>query len=141
MIFVYLSDESVNTLQTEEVPEEGKHLGEVWIPVLQEVCEWRKITQPNQIALRTHISHVRELERVKARFRENAPTQSYMIEVLQGLQDELQYIEKIEVPSLEDQLETAGASYYEDEPESFETGVIVEDIDLDSHLVDFDEEE
>ena len=128
MIFVYLSDKSVNTLQTEEVPEEGKHLGEVWIPVLQEVCEWRKITQPNQIALRTHISNVRELERVKARFRENAPTQAYMIEVLQGLQDELQNVEKIEVPSLEDQLETAGASYYEDEPESYETGVVVEDV-------------
>lgn len=128
MIFVYLSDESVNTLQTEEVPEEGKHLGEVWIPVLQEVCEWRKITQPNQIALRIHILNVRELERVKGHLRENVPTQSYMVYVLQGLQDELQNVEKIEVPSLEEQLETAGASYYEDEPESYETGVIVEDV-------------
>ena len=127
MIFVYLSDKSVNTLQAETIPDEGKHLGEAFIPVLQEVCEWRKITQPNQIALKTHISNVRELERVKSRFRENSPTQSYMIAVLQGLQDELQNVSKIEIPSLEEQLETAGASYYEDEPESFETGVIVED--------------
>ncbi len=128
MIFVYLSDESVHTLQNVVVPEEGKHLGGEWIPVLQEVCEWRKITQPNQIALKTHISNVRELERVKARLRENAPTQPFMFAVLQGLQDELLTVEKIEVPSLEEQLETAGASYHEDEPESLETGVIVEDV-------------
>jgi hypothetical protein len=30
---------------------------------------------------------------------------------------------------LEEQLETAGAGYYEDEPESHETGVIVDVID------------
>lgn len=137
MIFVYLSDESVHTLQNVVVPEEGKHLGKEWIPVLQEVCEWRKITQPNQIALKTHISNVRELERVKARLRENAPTQPFMFAVLQGLQDELLSVEKIEVPSLEEQLETAGASYYEDEPESLETGVIVED-DI---VIEADEEE
>lgn len=137
MIFVYLSDESVHTLQNVVVPEEGKHLGKEWIPVLQEVCEWRKITQPNQIALKTHISNVRELERVKARLRENAPTQPFMFAVLQGLQDELLTVEKIEVPSLEEQLETAGASYHEDEPESLETGVIVED-DI---VIEADEEE
>lgn len=137
MIFVYLSDESVHTLQNVVVPEEGKHLGKEWIPVLQEVCEWRKITQPNQIALKTHISNVRELERVKARLRENAPTQPFMFAVLQGLQDELLSVEKIEVPSLEEQLETAGASYHEDEPESLETGVIVED-DI---VIEADEEE
>lgn len=130
MIFVYLSDESVHTLQNVVVPDEGKHLGEEWIPVLQEVCEWRKITQPNQIALKTHISNVRELERVKGHLRENAPTQFYMIEVLVGLQDELEYIEKIEIPSKEEQLETAGASYYSDEPESYETGVVVDVVDL-----------
>lgn len=128
MIFVYLSDESVNTLKTEMIPDEGKHLGEVWIPVLQEVCEWRKITQSNQVALKTHISDVRELERVKTHLRANAPIQPYMIAVLAGLQDELQSVLKIEIPSLEEQLETAGASYYEDEPESYETGVIVEDV-------------
>jgi hypothetical protein len=128
MIFVYLSDESIHTLQNVVVPDEGKHLGEEWIPVLLEVCEWRKIMQPNQIALKTHITDVRELERVKGHLRENMPTQDFMIAVLSGLQDELQYISKIEVPSLEEQLETAGAGYYEDEPESFETGVIVEDL-------------
>ncbi len=127
MIFVYLSDESINTLQTEEVPEEGKHLGEVWIPILQEVCEWRKITQPNQIALKVHIINVRELERVKGHLRENAPTQSYMVYVLKGLQEELQNVEKIRVPSEEEQLKVGIASYHEDEPESYETGVIVED--------------
>ncbi len=128
MIFVYLSDESVNTLQTETIPDEGKHLGEAWIPVLQEVCEWRKITQPNQIALRTHISDVRELERVRLHLKDNVPTQDFMIAVLAGLQAELQNVSKIEIPSKEEQLETAGASYYEDEPESYETGVIVEDV-------------
>ena len=128
MIFVYLSDESINTLQNESVPDEGQHLGEAWIPVLLEVCEWRKIAQPNQIALKTYITDVRELERVKGHLRDNMPTQDFMIAVLAGLQDELQYAEKIEVPSLEEQLETAGASYYEDEPESYETVVIVEDV-------------
>lgn len=128
MIFVYLSDKSINTLRTEEIPEEGKHLGEVWIPVLQEVCEWRKITQSNQIALKTPITNVRELERVKARFRENAPTQLFMIEVLSGLQDELQNVEQIDIPSAEEQLEAGIASYHEDEPESYETGVVVEDV-------------
>jgi len=104
VVFVYLSDKSIKTIEGNDPPETGKHLGVKWIPVLKEVCEWRQITNVNQLALTANINDIRELERHVAHLKGNSPTQSFVNNVLMSLKNELGSLIIVEIPVDEDEI-------------------------------------
>ena len=107
MLFVYLSDKSIKVIEDNEPPETGKHLGKKWIPVLEEICEWRQITNVNQLALTANINDVREMERHVSHLKGNSPTQPFITNVLVSLKNEIGTRTIVEIPIDEDELETA----------------------------------
>lgn len=107
MLFVYLSDKSIKIIEDNDPPETGKHLGAKWIPVLKEVCEWRRITNVNQLALTANINDVREMERHVSHLKGNSPTQPFIANVLMSLKNEIGSRTIVEIPIDEDELEAA----------------------------------
>ncbi len=114
MLFVYLSDKSIETIESNDPPETGTHLGKKWIPVFQEVCEWRRITNVNQIALMANINDVREVERQVSHFKNNSPTQPFMNNVLVSLKNEIGSLTIVEIPVDEFETESDGEGEIED---------------------------
>ncbi len=107
MLFVYLSNKSIKTIENNDPPETGKHLGVKWIPVLKEVCEWRQITNVNQLALTANVNDVREMERHVSHLKGNSPTQPFINNVLMSLKNEIGSRTIVEIPIDEDELEAA----------------------------------
>lgn len=98
MVIVHISDESVTTLKGVTVPTLGQHIGDEYLAVLKEVCEWRYINYPNQVMLPVAIADVNELERLISSLKVNSPMPSEGYDVLVVLYEELGAIQKVEVP-------------------------------------------
>ncbi len=98
MVLIYLSDKSVEVVKKNDPPETGRWLGKKWLPVLRDVCQWRVISFPNQLALRTNINDIRELDRHMGHLKGNSPTYTFVNNVLVSLKNEIGNVEIVEVP-------------------------------------------
>ncbi len=104
MVYIYLSDESVALAERIELPQKFHHI-EMWLPILQEVCQWRSVPFRNQIALPIGVRPIREIETVISRLKWNSPT-TYEMEFVCGyVKQELKHRKQVVTPQDDEELE------------------------------------
>jgi hypothetical protein len=108
MVKVYISDKSVEAVEKLELPWPGKHIGE-WVPVLNEVCRWREITEVNQVVLPISLRAIRATEQMQPYLKPNAPTQDFHYVVVSALKAEVGNRQVVELPPPPDELLVAEA--------------------------------
>jgi hypothetical protein len=123
LLYVYLSDLSVEALREGDVPKPGAHI-DYMLPVAQELAEWRTPKYPNQLMIDVDMADVHAMERhLKGRIKSNAAMPESMFNVLTAAQAEVgspvivavpqRYLEKLEPPpTYGTYLEGASANTY-----------------------------
>lgn len=97
MVYVYLSDESIDVAKSNEAPRIGEHLGS-WVPVLTEVHRFRTITECNQIAIPVAITDVLSLGAILSHLKENTLTNPQVSRILFAIKEQLGTIKVVEIP-------------------------------------------
>lgn len=106
MVYVYLSDQSVHVVKSNEVPREshGEHIGS-WLQVLQELNKWRTVTEPNQVALPISVTDLLSLGTTVGHLKENSPTTLSVSSLLTVLKEQIGTSKVVLVPSPDDEIE------------------------------------
>lgn len=97
MVYVYLSDESITVAKSNEAPRVGEHLGP-WLPVIQEIARFRKVTENNQIALPIAITDVLSLGATLTHLQENTPTNLQTHRILDSVVEQLDTAIYVDIP-------------------------------------------
>lgn len=105
MIYIYLSDEAVTLVEQYEPPQQGHHVS-AWLPILKEMCQWRSVPFPNQIALPVGVRSVREVEAVIDRLKWNSVATYDVVLVCTLIKQELLHRERIVTPQNDEELDT-----------------------------------
>ncbi len=84
MITVYISDESLATVQNEEVPWSGRHLLE-WCAVLKEAATYKDVFYPNAIPMGIESKYLSELARQASHLKTNQRTTNVLAHVMHAI--------------------------------------------------------
>ncbi len=96
MVYVYLSDESLEAAKSSTIPGLGQHVGP-WLPVLQDVAEWRIPRYVNKVATRLSLRSLIELGRVVNSLKSNSPASGQMLLLMTELQVQVASAEVVPV--------------------------------------------
>lgn len=129
MVYVYLSDESIDVARSNEAPRVGEHLGD-WVLVLAEAHRFRTITECNQVAIPVAITDVLSLGAILGHIKENTPANPEASRILSSIKDQLDTVTVVEIPPPPDEVE----------PQVFEADFAEAELRVANELIHNDEE-